>query len=573
MNSSFSGFPELKSNSVTEDPYYKMANTVMKTILTGIGKSDLTLPKLNIINSTRDVAYTNKKTGIHVSTKFIDLCRTFGADSLSALSVVMAHELGHYFKDHFFCADFGYAYAETEWADSIKGRFKDIYQSGYFETQADEFGLFYSFVSGYDPFKVADQVIAKIYDEFDLPEEMDGYPPKDFRIEQIGIAKSNVQKLIPLFEVGNIMTVLASGKMSGTSNDLIDNANSCYKHIISQKVTTAEMYNNLGVNYVNKALGLMEKDAFKYALPVEVDFNSRIYNTLDGTKNPGNGSNLGFGKNETEILEYLTQAKKYFEEAIQLDAQYIPGYNNLGAAFFILKEYDEAWVKVNKGRKLAKELDSPIQYLNSIDLLALIQYHNDEKKEAEELWREALSKGSLIAKYNIQMTADQYLTTVAFKDVFKNVTTTTTLSANQPQYVKPKYTEIEKVNGKALSNIGNEYIHEGKAIDTWELADKKAMVGKTQYQEGELIIFAALDRGYIKDSYFFYFYPNTGNALTSLQISNGNTKEQVIAAYGQPVNIISSEKHNYWVYYNKNIIFKMNDKNVVDGYIIYDVNL
>jgi hypothetical protein len=559
MGSGFSSVPTIKSGAVAEDPYYKMANTVLKTILEGIGKSDLTQPKLNIINSLRDVAYTNKKTGIHVSTKFIDLCRTFGADSLSALSVVMAHELGHYFKDHFFCADFGYAYAETEWADSIKGRFKDIYQSGYFETQADEFGLFYSFVSGYDPFKVAEQVISKIYDQFELPEEMNGYPPKNFRIEQIGIAKRNVQKLIPLFEVGNIMSVLASGKMSGTSNDLIDNANNCYKHIIAQKVTTSEMYNNLGVNYVNKALALMDKDAFKYALPVEIDFNSRIYNTLDGTKGSGGDGNLGYGESETEILDYLNQAKKYFEEAIKFDDQYIPGYNNLGATFFILKEYDEAWVKVNKARKLAKELNSPIQYLNSIDLLALIQYHNNEKEAAETLWKEALTKGSLIAKHN--------------KAMATNPAAIAELSANQPQYTKPKYTEIEKVSGKPLSNIANAYLHEGKAIDTWELADKQAMIGKAQYEEGELIIFASMNRGYIKDSYFFYFYPGTGKELTSLQITNGNTKEQVIAAYGQPVNIISSQQHNYWVYYNKNIIFKMNDKNVVDGYIIYDVNL
>jgi len=96
------------------------------------------------------------------------------------------------------------------------------------------------------------------------------------------------------------MTVLASGKMSGTTNDLIDNANSCYKHIISQKITTPEMYNNLGVNFVTKALALMDKDVFNYALPVEIDFSSRIYSTLDGTKGTDGNGNLGYGKNETD---------------------------------------------------------------------------------------------------------------------------------------------------------------------------------------------------------------------------------------------------------------------------------
>lgn len=585
MNQSgFNSIPKSKMGNAQEDPYYKMANTVLKTILTGIGKTDLTQPQLNIINSTRDVAYTNKKTGIHISTKFIDLCRSFGEDSLSALSVVMAHELGHYFKDHFFCRDFGYAYAETEWADSIKGKFKDIYQSGYFETQADEFGLFYSFVAGYQPFKVADAVIAKVYEQFDLPDEMTGYPPKDFRIEQIGLAEQNVQKLIPLFEVGNLMSVLASAKLGGIENDLLDNANLCYEHIIEQKVTTAEMYNNLGVNYVNKAIALIDKRVFPYALPLEIDFNSRLFSTTGaGTKDPSTEGSLGYGNNETEIIDYLKQAKAYFEKAIQLDETYIPGYNNLGATYFALKDYDEAWVKAKKARKMAKSANSAIQYRNSIDLLALISYYNDEQDDAIEYWEEALKLGSILAKHNIKVTKDENLTANVFKSVFKESNKNLATSSSEglggfqnpmtAKYERPDFRSIEKIKGTTLNDIAQEYLYNNKAIETWELKDNEAMVGKTKYDEGELIIFATLERGSLDRSYYFYFYPDKGTTPTSLQVTNGQNAEQVTSAYGEPVNIISSAKHNYWVYFNKNIIFKMNEQNVVDGYIIYDVNL
>ena len=85
----------------------------------------------------------------------------------------------------------------------MAGDFNEIHETGYFETQADKFGLFFSFVSGYDPFKVAEAVIGKVYETFDLPENLKGYPPKASRLEQVRVAEKNVKKLIPLFEVGN----------------------------------------------------------------------------------------------------------------------------------------------------------------------------------------------------------------------------------------------------------------------------------------------------------------------------------------------------------------------------------
>ena len=231
----FGGIPKSGLGMPMEDPYYRMASTVVKNILSGLGKTDITNPKINIINSDRDVAYTSKTTGIHVSAKFIDLCRDFGKDSLSALSVVLAHELGHYFKDHFFCRDFGYAYGETEWGHEIKESFDEIFETGYFETQADEFGLFYSFVSGYDPFDVAEEVLEKVYDNFNLPEQLKGYPSKSARQEQVRLASANVKKLIPLFEVGNIMAVLGSANGSGIDKDLIKNSSLCYEHIFGSE--------------------------------------------------------------------------------------------------------------------------------------------------------------------------------------------------------------------------------------------------------------------------------------------------------------------------------------------------
>ena len=254
----------------------------------------------------------------------------------------------------------------------------------------------------------------------------------------------------------------------------------------------------------------------------------------------------------------------------------------MSATFFCLKEYDEAWVKAKKARKLAKSVSNKMQYRNSIDLLALISYFNDEKEDAIEYWEEAIQLESALAINNIKATKDETLKTsfkkdIAAKNELVKVSEGEGLGSYQNpmvlKYERPDFRSIEKIKGTTLNDIAQEYLYNNKAIETWELKDKKAMVGKTDYDEGELIIYASLDRGSFDRTYYFYFYPDSGKTPTSLQISNGQNASEVTNAYGEPVNVISSADHNYWVYVNKNIIFKMNEKNVVDGYIIYDVNL
>ncbi len=576
----FNAIPKSGLGAPMEDPYHNFTKEVLDNILRSLGKTDLSNPKVNIIESNKDVAYTNKNSGIHVSTKFIDICRSFGPDSASALSVVLAHELGHYFKDHFFCRDFGYAYGNTEWGDQISETFKQVHETGYYETQADEFGLFFSFVSGYNPFKVAEEVIEKVYANFSLPDEMTGYPPKDFRIKQIEIAESNVRKLIPVFEAGNYMTILSAINQKGLNNDLSDNAILCYEHIIEQKITTAEMYNNLGINYINRVINTLATKDFPYALPVEIDFNSRLYSTTGGgTKG---GDQLGWEQNEKIITEWLNQAKSYFEEAIKIDVSYIPGYNNLSATYILLEDYDEAWVKAKKGRRMAKATNSKNEYLNSINLLALVGWLTDEKEDAKDFWEEALQLNSVIAKHNIKTVKIEPLLTKVIENSAPDIGNTEinglgdwkpTPGSVSYNYKRPDFREIEKVKNKTLNDIAQEYIYSNKAIETWQLKDDKAIIGTTQYEEGELLIFGKLNRGNLGKSYYFYTYPSNGKEKTSLNITNGQDVKAVESAYGNPVSIVSSANHNYWVYVNKNIIFKINQQNIVDGYIIYDVNL
>ena len=576
MKQGLGGIPRSGLGTPMEDPYHKTADKVLKNILKGIGKTDLANPRLNIMNSDRDVAYTNRSTGIHVSTKFIDLCRTFGKDSLSALSIVLAHELGHYYKDHFFCRDFGYAYAETEWANEMTESFDEIHKTGYFETQADEFGLFYSFISGYNPFDVAEDLIAAVYENFNLPDEMTGYPPKKFRIDQVNLAAENVRKLIPLFEVGNYMTVLGTANGEGLNKFLLEDASLCYEHILDQKIKTPEMYNNLGVVYINRAFCLMSKKDIKYAYPLELDFNSRL-KTMSNSK--------GW---EADHEKLIAQAKSFFSEAIQLDEAYVPSYNNLSIASILTEfikqdkaeikdlkyylDFDEAWVNARKAKKLAKASESDIEYRNSVDLLALIAWESDEKDDAREIWEEAKSLKSPFVDFNIKAAK-------ASGQTVSNNSIGGAKSGNledlmiDKRYEKPKFGEVEKIDGETLFDIGSEYLYQEKIKNTWNLKDKTAIAGKIDHKGDDLFVFAGKRRSSVDDYYFFYFVDADSEKSTSLKINNGKSAKELATTYGEPLSVISSGSHDYWVYLSKNIIFKINQEDKVDGWVIYDINL
>ena len=84
--------------------------TVFNQLVAAYGNTK-SAPMLEFMNVTQKPTtpafYKDKK--IKVDLKFYQLCQTFGNDSLNALSIVISHELAHYYYDHNFCTDFAFA--------------------------------------------------------------------------------------------------------------------------------------------------------------------------------------------------------------------------------------------------------------------------------------------------------------------------------------------------------------------------------------------------------------------------------------------------------------------------------
>ena len=309
--------------------------------------------------------YANKK--VMIDLQLYRLCQTFGKDSLNALSVVISHELAHYYYEHDFCSDFAFAirHKSVQFSSGLKLINKN--QKVIYETQADDKGLFYAAIAGYNPFEIQPKILDAIYKFYQLKEVNEGYPSKTERkaIAQNALVKS--QKLYTTFQDA----LIAKEKKE------YDKALVLFE-TVNQDFPSRENYNNIGVIKTLKALDLklssLEENKFpnRFLYPLETDNKSRL--ELYNTRSTGNNDS----KTRTALLK---SAQKDFEKAISLDPNYTKAYINLACVFDLLDNPEAAIGKI-------KEL--PLDKQVSIDaqrILAIAYYHADMEKKAEEIWR------------------------------------------------------------------------------------------------------------------------------------------------------------------------------------------
>ena len=129
----------------------KQIKIVFDKLVLAYGSSK-TAPELVVLQNKQDIPAFfrfDKKPIVSVDKYLFTVCRTFGKDSLNALSVVISHELAHYYNEHSFCTDFAFALRNKNEVFSKKIKLIDKNQKIIYETQADDKGLFYAAIAGY----------------------------------------------------------------------------------------------------------------------------------------------------------------------------------------------------------------------------------------------------------------------------------------------------------------------------------------------------------------------------------------------------------------------------------------
>ena len=170
----------------------------------GSAKTAPLLVILNAKSNSLSPAYyeATLKPTIKVDAHFYELCKTLGKDSLNALSIVLSHELAHYYNDHTFCSDFAFAVSKENKAFAKKIKPISKSQKLSLETQADYEGIYTAAKAGYYSFEIQPILLNLIYKSYHLPDINEGYPSKQER-KDIGLkAKIKAEELYEIFKLG-----------------------------------------------------------------------------------------------------------------------------------------------------------------------------------------------------------------------------------------------------------------------------------------------------------------------------------------------------------------------------------
>ena len=284
------------------------AHKVYNQIIDAIGNNNPKSPKLEFTDTERNPASYNPKLKIiTLENKLLEVCYSLGKDSLNGLSYILAHELGHHYRNHGWMSH----YASLEFSNSLDAQNKTPEQRESYEIESDIYAAFYAHIAGYDALTVADVFLDAIYTSYSLPHDLKNYPTLVERKAIIEKNKSDFEELKNIFDLANI--VMSVG--------YYDYAQELYNYIIDKGFTSREIYNNLGLCSVYQALNLDVEDTyFELLIPFKIDLSTRL---------ESNGSTRGAMTAQQQAIMFFSDAKREFETAIELDNNYSIAKENL----------------------------------------------------------------------------------------------------------------------------------------------------------------------------------------------------------------------------------------------------
>ena len=361
-NISFSQFDNCK-NSVTD---------IYNNLISSIDNNFPAPPDIKITKTKNNPAYISKGV-IYIDTRLINyFCDKDNFES--KIAYVLSHELAHHYLNHSWASNTGLSYSNPlgEFIEDNSNQYS-LKQKKLDESQADLFGGFFSQISGYNALLYGKETLTTIYEEYNIPKELKGYPSLN---ERFDIVESNIKKsndLAKIFNFGNM--ALAIGKLGVARN--------CFNEILKNNFTSREIYNNLGLSYMLNAIKYSDSSISKYSYPIFIEQNTRaeVFFTRSAFSN--------------DPVRDLTEAVKYFENSKRLDEDFEPAKVNLLISNLIL-------------RKLNNDLND--NYLNDIetsnikdhsklnDLKVLYYLLSGKDRKASKI----ASKGSIISLFNTE---------------------------------------------------------------------------------------------------------------------------------------------------------------------------
>lgn len=311
---------------------------------------DYSKPKPSIKISKGEIAiaeYNNFDKSITIDSKVFDICKNaFPRNQEDALAFIIGHELGHYLQFNTGIRGFAEECIGDTNSESI-------------EREADKWGLFTAYISGYQSIDILPELIDNLYSKYNLPDLIDGSPNKKDRKQIDQLIVKEVGELVDIFETANYLSAIGSYRLAASS----------YEHILTF-YKGKEIYNNLAVNFALAALNIKGLKVDEFIYPLEIDFQTRLKKNNDPTARSFNQ------EDEIEYEKWLSFSKDYLLKISESDDSYFIDDINLLSVYGLLgiTESDYLYKKATKYYeendliKMAKSKGANVEVLAKLQL-------------------------------------------------------------------------------------------------------------------------------------------------------------------------------------------------------------
>ncbi len=343
---------------------------VYNNLIQAVGDGSKIAPPIELSRSESRVAYYSpSKQTIFVEERFLQICSTFGSDSLNALAFILGHELAHFYRNHGWVRANGMGYVDTELRENWKEMSKEADSHAKDEAEADIFAGFYSLVAGYNALPMAGKTLRTIYNAYGINDTVPGYPSLDQRVDISKRALGKATHLYTLFKVG--LYCLATQKY--------DVASQVYTHIYNQDYAGAEILNNLAVAEIldgYQAYG--EQPSFYYPIFIS-------------TETPLNPDTRG-GEGEAQIRKGIG----YLKTALEKDGKNGTFMLNIASAYAMINEFVDAEYYLAKAEQADPTIEAKIENLKGI-----IAMKKGEEKLAKKTWKSLKDDAYALGNYEV----------------------------------------------------------------------------------------------------------------------------------------------------------------------------
>lgn len=364
-------------------PRFIYVQTVYQNLIQAIGDRR-TAPNLTIYtpgNRKNLARYDGVSNRISLGGDLLDIfAKEMGRDSTTSLALVLAHELAHHYNNH----SWYHAFAANDKKNSISS--EQTYQ---FESQADEFAVFYAYLAGYDIKPIGQKTLELIYKEFQLSPK--NYPSKEQRLAIYQQAVNDLSELSQLFETGQYLLI----------SEHYDIATKCFEYI-NQYFPAPEVLNNIAYAYLKSSLEYLDSESLPFLFPLSLNETTRL------------PQSRGSGSKETQYQirnNLLNQAKHFLYQA---NSSQESSLTELNLSIFYLLNYLHDKEKNQKALQIAKshlsiaehllERSNPDISTNCNIQKALLLFYDNKQTEAIQLLSNLeKNNSSPLAKWNYQI--------------------------------------------------------------------------------------------------------------------------------------------------------------------------